>query len=176
MNEQDSPGQIHLYTGNGKGKTTAAFGLAVRALCAGKQVYIAQFVKSMKYNETQLAERFEHLRIEQFGCGCMLNRAPSEEDYAQARKGLQICQSELSNPENDVVIMDEICIALHLGLLTTDEVLDVLASRLPHIEVVMTGRYAPQALIETADLVTDMTEVKHYYSTKHLLSREGIDK
>lgn len=175
-NEQDSPGQIHLYTGNGKGKTTAAFGLAVRALCAGKQVFIGQFVKSMKYNETQIEDQFARLTIEQFGCGCLLNRQASAEDLAKAKEGLAVCAKALNDPMNDVVILDEICIAIHLNLLTTEEVLAVLNNRLPHIEVVLTGRYAPQELVDLADLVTDMVEVKHYYTTKNLLSRNGIDK
>ena len=78
-------GYIHIYTGDGKGKTTAAFGLAVRALCAGKSVYIGQFVKSMQYNETRVTEKFDRIRIEQFGNGCMLTREAVEDDVRMAR-------------------------------------------------------------------------------------------
>lgn len=176
MNKTETSGQIHLYTGNGKGKTTAAFGLAVRALCAGKTVYIGQFVKSMRYNETQLVAKFTNLRIEQFGCGCMLNRHATPEDLAAAQSGLQRCLEELRDESNDLVILDEICIAIHLGLLSEKDVLSALNQRHKNVEVVLTGRYATERLIEYADLVTEMKEVKHYYTTKGLLSRDGIDK
>lgn len=169
-------GQVHIYTGNGKGKTTAAFGLAIRALMAGKKVFIGQFVKSMKYNETRITEFFDNISIEQFGCGCMLDRKHNENDRAEAKKGLIKCSQELASGESDVVILDEINIALHMGLLGTDEVLEALKHRSDNVEVVLTGRYAPPSLIDYADLVTDMQEVKHYYTTKGLISRNGIDK
>lgn len=169
-------GQVHLYTGNGKGKTTAAFGLAVRAAMSGKRVYIAQFVKSMKYNETRITEFVKNIRIEQFGCGCMLDREPNKADKIAAHEGLRVCSKELSRGDVDMVILDEITIALHLHLLDLNEVLHVLEKRSEKVEVVLTGRYAPQELIEYSDLATDMKEVKHYYAQKGLLSRDGIDK
>lgn len=159
-------GYIHIYTGNGKGKTTAAFGLAVRALCAGKKVYVGQFVKSMKYNET---------RIEQLGHGCYIDRQPDAADIAAAREGLARCAGLLHGGDYDVVILDELTIALHFGLLTEEEVLEALRQRDPRVEAVITGRYAPQALLDAADLVTEMREVKHYY-TQGVLSRDGIDR
>ncbi len=167
-------GYIQLYTGNGKGKTTAAFGLAVRALCAGQKVYIGQFVKSMKYNETRLEEMFEHLRIEQLGRGCFLHKDPDAEDIRMAHEGLAHCREILREGTFDVVILDELCIALYFGLLDTDEVLEALDAKAEHVEVIITGRYAPQELIDRADLVTEMREVKHYY-TQGVLSRNGID-
>lgn len=174
-------GYIHIYTGNGKGKTTAAFGLAVRALCTGKNVYIGQFVKSMKYNETRIEElfggnspHFGKVRIEQLGSGCFINTQPSESDKALAREGLRRCAQILASAEYDVVILDELTIALYFRLLTTDDVIEALRHRAARVEVVITGRYAPQELIDIADLVTDMREVKHYY-TAGVLSRNGID-
>ena len=161
-------GYIHIYTGDGKGKTTAAFGLAVRALCAGKSVYIGQFVKSMQYNETRV-------RIEQFGNGCMLTREAVEDDVRMAHEGLVRCKEILLSDEYDLVILDELTITLFLGLLESDEVLNLLRSKRPETEVVVTGRYASQELIDIADLVTDMREVKHYY-TQGVLSRDGIDR
>ena len=155
-------GYIHVYTGNGKGKTTAAFGLAVRALCAGKSVYIGQFVKSMRYNE-------------QLGRGCFIGKDPEAIDIRMARDGLTRCAALLESGEYDVVILDELTIALHFGLLTIDAVLDALNRRHPAVEVVVTGRYAPQELIDAADLVTEMREIKHYY-TQGVLSRDGIDR
>ena len=174
-------GFIHIYTGNGKGKTTAAFGLAVRALCAGKNVYVGQFVKSMKYNETRIAEifdgtnpKFGKICIEQLGGGCFIDTKPTEADIALAAEGLRHCAEIMASGEYDVVIFDELTIALHFGLIATDEVIEVLNRRNPSTEVVITGRYAPQELIDIADLVTDMQEVRHYY-TQGILSRNGID-
>ena len=166
-------GYIHIYTGDGKGKTTAAFGLAVRALCAGKSVFIGQFVKSMKYNETRMVEKFDRISIEQFGNGCMLTREATEEDIRAAHEGLTKCRDVLLSGE--VVILDELTIALFLGLLELDDALQLLRSKRPETEVVITGRYAPQELIDIADLVTEMREVKHYYK-QGVLSRDGIDR
>lgn len=168
-------GYIHIYTGDGKGKTTAAFGLAVRALCAGKSVYIGQFVKSMKYNETRIAEKFDKVVIEQFGDGCMLTREATDDDVRMAHEGLTRCKEVLLSGIYDVVILDELTIAVFLSLLQLEEVLNLLRNKRPETEVVITGRYASQELIDMADLVTDMREVKHYY-TQGVLSRDGIDR
>lgn len=168
-------GYIHVYTGNGKGKTTAAFGLAVRALCAGKSVYVGQFVKSMKYNETKIESLFERIRIQQFGRGCFIDKNPETADIEMAQKGFAHCTDILTAGEYDVVILDELTIAIYFGLLSADQVMDALERRNPTVEVVITGRYAPQQLLDMADLVTDMTEVKHYY-TQGVLSRNGIDR
>lgn len=168
-------GFIHIYTGNGKGKTTAAFGLALRAICAGKTVYVGQFVKSMKYNETRLADMTDKITIEQFGKGCMLLRDATSEDVAKAHDGLKKCKQIMASGKYDIVILDELTIAIHLKLLTTEEVLELLRHKRPETEIVITGRYAPQELIDMADLVTEMKEIKHYY-TSGVLSRNGIDK
>ncbi len=168
-------GYIHLYTGDGKGKTTAAFGLAVRALCAGKKVYIGQFVKSMQYNETRIAEKFDQIVVEQFGNGCMLIREPDEEDMLMAHQGLVKCTNILLSGEYDVVILDELTIALFLNLVKLEEIIQLLHSKRPETEVVITGRYASQELVDIADLVTDMREVKHYFR-QGVLSRDGIDR
>lgn len=168
-------GYVHVYTGNGKGKTTAAFGLTVRALCAGYRVYIGQFVKSMKYNETKLTEHFPNLCVEQLGRGCYIHRKPEEEDVRMAEQGLEHCAAILREGSYDVVVLDELTIALHFGLVTLEDVLQVIQDRAPGVEVVITGRYAPQELIDRADLVTEMKEVKHYYQ-QGVLSRNGIDR
>lgn len=175
-------GYIQVYTGDGKGKTTAAFGLAVRALCAGKSVYVGQFVKSMKYHETRIEELFSmagepfgRIRIEQLGRGCFIDKNPEAVDIKMAHEGLRRCADYMRSGEYDVVILDELCIALHFGLLRLDEVLGVLAQHNPHTEVVITGRKAPQGLIDVADLVTEMREIKHYYN-EGVLSRDGIER
>lgn len=167
-------GYFHVYTGDGKGKSTAAFGLALRALCAGKSVYIGQFVKNMKYSETKIEGIMDKIKIIQFGKDCCIDRAPDEEDKRLALAGLHECGTILAEGKYDLVILDEVTIATYLKFLTPQMVLDAVKSRAPHVEVVVTGRYCPELLIENADLVTEMKEVKHYY-TQGVLSREGID-
>lgn len=171
----EQKGYLHVYTGNGKGKTTAAFGLALRAVCAGRQVYVGQFVKSMKYNETKIAEHFSSIRIEQLGRGCYINKEPEAVDIRMAKAALNHCADIMRSGDYDLVILDELNIAIHLGLVELDDVLDAIRSRRPDVEVVVTGRYAPQELIDMADLVTEMKEVKHYYQ-QGVLSRNGIDR
>ncbi len=172
----EEKGYVHVYTGNGKGKTTAAFGLAVRALCAGKKVYIGQFVKDMKYSETRLTEYFENLCIEQLGRGCFVFEDPKEEDISAAVEGLKKIEKILSKGDFDVVILDEATIAIYFKLFSTLDLINTVKKRQKNIEVVITGRYAEKAVVEYADLVTEMKEVKHYYSEKGVLSRKGIDK
>lgn len=175
-------GYVHVYTGNGKGKTTAAFGLALRALCSGQNVAVGQFVKSMKYNETKAESLFDgsnpdfgRLHIEQFGRGCFIDSRPEEIDIRMAHDGLDRCTEWLESGEWDIVIIDEVTIATYFNLLKVDEIISVLEKRKENVEVVITGRYAPQELIDYADLVTDMAEIKHYY-TQGVLSRDGIDR
>lgn len=166
---------IHVYTGNGKGKTTAAFGLAIRAIGVGKRVFIAQFVKDMKYSECFIEDHFsEAIKIEQWGASCLLNRDKTEEDYSKAKEGLARCAEILKEGAYDVVVMDELNIALHMKLITIGEVLEALRHGGTKSEVIITGRYAPNELIEIADLVTEMKEVKHYYQ-KGVQNRRGID-
>ena len=167
-------GYFHVYTGNGKGKSTAAFGLALRALCAGKRVYIGQFVKNMKYSETKIEGIMEGIRIIQYGKDCCIDRQPDEEDARLAMLGLTECAQILKSGTYDVVILDEITIATYLKFIQPEDILKAVEERAPHVEVIVTGRYCPELLIEAADLVTEMTEIKHYY-TQGVLSREGID-
>lgn len=166
---------IRLYTGNGQGKRTAAFGVAVRVLCAGGSVYIGQFVKDMAYSETALQQHFDHLKIEQLGVGCFIDRNPCETDRHAAQQALRHCAQLMHSGQWDLVVLDELTIALHYQLLTVAQVLEALQQRSPHTEVIITGRYAPQALIDAAHLVTEMHEVKHYYATLGVTSREGFD-
>lgn len=168
-------GYVHVYTGNGKGKTTAAFGLALRALMSGKKVFIAQFVKDMKYNETKIEGYIENIKIKQFGHGCFINSLPKQEDIDVANNGLKECEEILKSNEFNLVILDELTIALYFKLLDIDEVIKIIKQRNKDVEVVITGRYAPKELIEIADLVTDMQEVKHYY-TEGVEARDGIER
>lgn len=167
-------GYVHVYTGNGKGKTTAALGLSVRALCAGKKVFFGQFVKGMKYSETKCAEHFEGIVFKQFGEDCFIYNEPTKKDIELAQKGLKEMATVLQDGDYEVVVLDELSIALFYKLFKVEEVVEAIKNRAPHVEVIITGRYAPDELIEMADLVTEMKEIKHYYR-QGIEARTGID-
>ena len=133
--ENSSSGTGSGVHGQRKGKTTAAFGLAIRACMAGKKVFIGQFMKSIQYNETRIAKFIDNLSIEQFGNGCLLTRAPSAVDKQHAQDGLARCAELLSSGEWDVVIFDEITIALHMELISIDELMQALENRDPKTEL-----------------------------------------
>lgn len=167
-------GFVHVYTGNGKGKTSAALGLALRALGHGMRVYIAQFLKGMDYGELHSLKRFENVTLERFGRPKFIHGKPDEEDVRLALEGLKRCREVVSSGEYDIVIMDEANIAVFLGLFSVKDLLEVVAKRHERTEVIITGRYAPEELIDVADLVTEMVEIKHYYS-KGVQARKGIE-
>ncbi len=168
-------GYIHVYTGAGKGKTTAAFGLALRHLYAGGSVFIGQFVKNMRYAECAIAEDNPNIDIEQFGRDCFISRQPERVDIDLARAGLQRMAQVLQSGRYSLVIFDEVTIAVFYKLFGDDELMKVINLRQAQTEVVITGRYATETMIKSADLVTEMREVKHYFSAG-VLSRRGIDK
>ncbi|NCA86282.1 MAG: cob(I)yrinic acid a,c-diamide adenosyltransferase [Clostridia bacterium] len=167
-------GYIHLYTGNGKGKTTAAIGLAIRAAGAGKRVFIAQFVKGMHYSELDALKRFPEIEIRQYGLDCFIKNEPTQKDIDAARAGLAEVVKVMAENRFDILILDEICIALYYHLFEEEEIIDLLKTKPEEMEVVLTGRYAPDALFEIADLVTEMKEIKHYYNNG-VAAREGIE-
>lgn len=169
-------GYIHVYTGDGKGKTTAAFGLAVRAAGAGKKVFIGQFVKSMAYSELKAMILLkDYVDVELLGHGCFITKDPDPLDIAAAKAGLEKIREVFQSGRYQVVILDEITIALFYHLLTLEEVLALMDEKPYEVELVLTGRYTPDAILERADLITEMKEIKHYY-TQGVLSREGIDR
>ncbi len=168
-------GYIHVYTGNGKGKTTAALGLALRAAGAGMRVYIAQFIKGMHYHELDALEKFSgQISIEQFGRDCFIERDPEPEDIKAAEQGLEMVSGIIAKGKHELVILDEINIALYYKLIKTESILKLMKDKPAHIELILTGRYAPPEIIEMADLVTNMEEVKHYY-TRGIEARPGIE-
>ncbi len=157
-------GFTQLYTGDGKGKTTAAAGLALRAAAAGLRVYIGQFVKDMEYGEMRLLRlRCPEVRVERYGGGCFIERPPNEDDVRAAQSGLKRARRALLSGEWDVVVLDEITIALFYGLISLEAVLALIEARPETVELVLTGRAAPPALTGACDLVTDMREADHYY-------------
>ncbi|MCF6464893.1 cob(I)yrinic acid a,c-diamide adenosyltransferase [Clostridium sp. Cult2] len=167
-------GYIHVYTGNGKGKTTAALGLSIRAICAGKKVFFGQFIKGMDYSELKIDKYLTNITIEQFGRDCFIYNEPTNEDIALAREGLEKCGKILQEGEYDIVVLDELNIAIYYRLFTSKEVIEILQERAPHVEVIITGRYAEESIIEFADLVTEMKEIKHYYNNG-VEARKGIE-
>lgn len=169
-------GYIQVYTGNGKGKTTASLGLTLRAYGAGYKVYIGQFIKSMKYSEVKALAKFsDRVIIEQFGRGCFIKNDPTEEDIRIAQDAFVKISNILMSGEYDIVILEEINVAIYFGLVSEEQVLKLLNSKPENTEVVLTGRYATEAIKERADLVTEMTEVKHYYK-EGVEAREGIER
>jgi len=169
-------GFVHLYYGNGKGKTTAAMGLALRAAGCGLQVYIAQFVKGMKYSElNSLLKLKDNITVKQYGRGCFIRRQATEKDVQAAQKGLAEVKDIIASEKYDVVILDEITIAEFFKLISVQDILEIIAAKPKHVELVLTGRKADVKIIDAADLVTEMVEIKHYY-TKGIEARTGIEK
>ena len=168
-------GYVQIYTGNGKGKTTAAFGLALRAAGAGLPVFIAQFIKGGEYSEIRALKRFSDIvTLRQYGSGRFVHGVPSEEDIRLAKEGLAEVRDVLQSGEFKVVILDEAVIATFFDLFTVEDLLDLIAVKPEDVELLITGRNADPRLLEKADLVTEMCEVKHYY-TKGVKAREGIE-
>ncbi len=168
-------GYIQVYTGNGKGKTTAALGLALRAAGAGKKVFIAQFVKGKKYAETEALSRcFPDVIVRQYGRGCFIIKEPVQEDMKAARRGLAEVEKIISEGKYDMIVLDEANIAIYYKLFSIDELTDLLKKKKEETEIIITGRYAPRELIDHADLVTEMKEVKHYFE-KGVKARKGIE-
>jgi cob(I)alamin adenosyltransferase len=169
-------GYVHVYTGEGKGKTTAALGLALRAAGAGRRVFIAQFVKGGRYSELNALKRLDDLiTVEQFGLGRFINGGPAESDVEAARRGLKKMKDILASGEYSVVILDEANIALYYKLFTVEELVDLVNGRAEGTELVITGRHAPPEILAKADLVTEMKAVKHYYRDG-VKARVGIEK
>ena len=169
-------GYIQVYTGNGKGKTTAAFGLALRAVGAGLKVYIAQFVKGIEYSELKSVEKLsDFITLRQYGLGFFVNRDPDKEDIRAAREGLKEVQEIMCSGMYDLIILDEANIATHYDLFSVEDLLDFMRAKPENVELVITGRMADPRIIESADLVTEMKEIKHYYHNG-VEARIGIEK
>jgi cob(I)alamin adenosyltransferase len=170
-------GYIQVYTGNGKGKTTAALGLAFRAMGCGLKTYIGQFMKGQKYSELNAAMMVSnYITIEQYGKTefTRVKEHPDTEDVRMAKAGLVKARKAMLSGKYDIVVLDEINTAHFFQLITVGEMLEFVTEKPEGVELIFTGRYAPKELIEAADLVTEMVEVKHYYR-KGLVSRKGIE-
>ncbi len=171
-------GQFQVYTGNGKGKTTASLGLALRACGAGLRVYFCQFIKAGEFSEIKALRRLDCVTVEQFGSGkgLLIHRDAELSDLECAREGYDRLKKALCSGDYDVVIADEINCALMCKLLSEQELLDLVDARPEGTELIFTGRGASPAILDRADLVTEMRLIKHYYMDKKLPARDGIEK
>ncbi|MGB5156804.1 MAG: cob(I)yrinic acid a,c-diamide adenosyltransferase [Desulfobacterales bacterium] len=168
-------GYLQVYTGDGKGKTSAALGLALRAAGAGLKIYIAQFVKGMEYSElNSLKILSDNIVLKQYGRDCFIKKAPEEEDIRLAREGLkEVCDIMTSGLYN-MIILDEANIATYFKLFSVDDLINFIHEKPADVELVITGRRADPRIIAEADLITEMVEVKHYYQ-HGVQARKGIE-
>ena len=168
--KKNKKGYIQVYTGDGKGKTTAALGLSIRAAGAGLKVFIGD------YSEIKSLKRFSDcITVEQFGLGRFYKGKPSPEDISAAQKGLHRIREAMSSGEYDLIILEEANVAVKCGLFNVEDLLEILNHKPEEIELVLTGRGADPRVIEKADLVTEMKAVKHYYF-EGVKARVGIEK
>jgi cob(I)alamin adenosyltransferase len=169
-------GLIQVYTGNGKGKTSAAFGLALRAIGNGFKVFVIQFIKGgFDYGELHAVKFLPNLELRAFGRGKFVTRTPPDkEDVRLAREGFELAKKVIEGGDFDVIVLDEINVAMHLKLIGVNEVLDLIRNKPKHVELVLTGRNVPSEIVEIADLVTEMREVKHPYALG-VQPRKGIE-
>lgn len=169
-------GLVQVYTGDGKGKTTAALGLALRAAGAGRRVYIGHFLKSRPGGEHESLRRLgPNVSVELLGSdGWVRGGRPTAEQREAARAALQKIRAAVTCGTYDLVIADEIAVAVTYGLVTENEVIGLIEAKSAHTELVLTGRQASAAVLERADLVTEMREVRHPYA-RGLPARRGIE-
>ena len=169
-------GLIQVYTGAGKGKTTAAIGQAVRACGHGLRAIMIQFMKGkIDYGELKAAQSLPNFSIEQYGLPTFVEKgSPSEEDLRLAREGLARAREVIQSGEFDLVIMDEINVAVDYGLIPLDDVLKLMGEKPPTVELILTGRYAHPQIAKLADLVTEMVDIKHHYES-NIQARKGIE-
>jgi cob(I)alamin adenosyltransferase len=169
-------GYTHIYTGKGKGKTTAAIGLSIRAAGAGYKTFIAQFIKMGDFSEIKALRRFSDLiTVEQFGLGRFTNGQALPEDIEAARKGLEKVKAVMDSDEYKIIILEEANVAVKYGIISVEDLMELIVNKSYATELVITGRGAPDQIIEKADLVTEMRAVKHYFQ-KGVPARVGIEK
>lgn len=167
-------GKIHIYTGDGKGKTTAAFGLALRASGAGHKVYIVQFLKAQQYSELNSLKRLPQVTVKRFGQESYIYQKGTAKDKILAKKALGWSKKVIAGQKFDLVILDEIFLASFFKLIYIADIIKLIRNKPKNVELVLTGRRAPKEVIKLADYVTEMREIKHPYR-QGLKARKGIE-
>jgi len=171
-------GQIHIYTGDGKGKTTAAMGLAFRASAYDKKIYILQFLKGRKTGERLSAEKFDNITFERANKSkkffIQMNEEEKKEQKEEIKEIWNKINDLLENSDYEIIIFDEIMGAISNGMVEIEDVKELLENKGKEKELLLTGRNAPQDLIDMADYVTEMKMIKHPF-TKNIPAREGIE-
>jgi cob(I)alamin adenosyltransferase len=169
-------GLVMVITGNGKGKTTAAFGQALRAIGQNYNVFVLQFMKGRKYGEIIAAEKYlPSLTIRMSGLDSFVMRDnPAAIDIELAKKGLDTARKAIMSGKYDMVVLDEINVALDFKLISLKEVIDLIKNKPPAVNLILTGRYAPEGIIKLADTVSDVKEIKHHYAAG-IKDRAGIE-
>ena len=177
-NKHRRKGLVIVNTGKGKGKTTAALGVLTRAWGRGLKVVMLQFIKSKtgKWGEIRAAKKMG-VEMIPLGAGFAFTSKDIEKDKALAKEGWELCKKKILAPDGtyDIVILDEFTYPLHYGWLSIEEVIETLDRRPPNRHIIITGRYAPQALIDYADLVTEMRQIKHPYQEQGIKAQPGIE-
>lgn len=170
-------GYVQIYTGNGKGKTTASLGLIVRALGNDWKVLLCQFMKGQNYGELKSLASFSNLTLRRFGTGNFIRQIENiqDTDIQLAREGYEFVKKAIVCGEYSLVVLDEIFVARRFGLITTEEILFLIRNKPEHVELVLTGRHAPEDIMVEADLVTEMKEIKHYFK-EGVKARAGIER
>ncbi len=168
-------GFVHIYTGNGKGKTTAAIGLGIRATGEGLKVYMIQFMKGRRYSESDALKNMKNFTVVQFGRDEFVSKEnPEQIDIDLARKGFEHAKEIIKNGEHDLIILDEINVAVDFKLIPLKDVLKLMDEKPEKVELVLTGRYVHPDMVKQADLVSEILEIKHPYQNG-IQSRKGID-
>jgi len=173
MVQKNSKCLVHVYTGDGKGKTTAALGLAIRAVGQGMKVVFIQFLKGLPCGEHFFVEQHNPFEIVQISVGDCFKKS-RDQSSQEAQQTLAYAEQEILSGKYDLVILDEIFIAINQGLITVKQVLDLLDAKPASVELVLTGRKAPPEIIQRADLVTEMLMIKHPF-TEGTDARRGIE-
>jgi cob(I)alamin adenosyltransferase len=168
-------GYIHTYTGTGKGKTTAALGLGLRAAGAGNKVYMIQFMKGRRYSEIESIEHIKNFEIIQYGRDEFVSKEnPEQIDIDLAQEGFAHAQDTIKKEKYDMVILDEINVAIDFNLIELKDLLKLINNKPEKLELILTGRNSHPEIIKIADLVTEMLEIKHPYQ-KGIIARKGVD-
>ncbi|HBT20498.1 MAG TPA: cob(I)yrinic acid a,c-diamide adenosyltransferase [Peptococcaceae bacterium] len=176
LNRKNKLGLVQVYTGNGKGKTTAAFGQALRAYGHGFKIGIFLFLKDCSSGEVKtVKELLPDIDVKCFGSAVNWERGFTAEDKKLVSEGFKIAKSVIRKGQLDMLILDEICVAVELGFIEENELISIIKEKPSHMEIIITGRNAPKALIESAHLVTEMREVKHPFKCLGLKARKGIE-